>query len=259
MVDISFSYLDWDDEQLGIRCGLMDGMHLEGTSNVDGLGDVVIDCIEAHDDVDFVTLKLPQNTVSAVNRILHAGAQLIDTELTFAFSVNTPPPVVAADPALTCTFCKTVESAPFLSLAEEMRHSRFFRDERIPAERALRLWQSSIANHCEGYADQLLVAYYAGKPSGLITLARKNADTYFMHIVGVLKPFQGKKIATGMIYEVVRQYSHEYSIYVETQSTNLPAQMLYQKAGFSFHRLKYVLHYWRNPITTTWKSMDSSS
>ena len=89
-----------------------------------------------------------------------------------------------------------------------------------------------------------MVTYFNNEPCGIVTIRFDNAEQIFLHIVGVIKEYQGKKIGTLMLNNIIERYTKDYIIYVETQSINTTAQNLYQKTGFKFYSLKYILHYW---------------
>ena len=244
MLDISLKYLDWDSKQLGFPCGLIDCTKLETLSYLTLLNDFINKLIKENKDIEFVTIKLPQNCIETVNSLVRTGATLIDTEFTYRFSKRKLKRFNAFSDNYRFEFCSEVDYKYFFTLAEEMRLSRFFLDTSIPKDKAMHLWETSIKNHCEGFANQLLIAYFDNKPCGIVTIRFDNAEKIFLHIVGVIKEYQGKKIGMLMLNNIIERYAKDYIINVETQSINIPAQKLYEKTGFKFHSLKYILHYW---------------
>ena len=125
-----------------------------------------------------------------------------------------------------------------------MIKSRFFQDPHISYVQADALWKESIKNHCEGFADELLVCYCDDIPCGLVTIRFKDNNRLYLHIVAVLNEYQGRGIARMMLGKIAERYSENFRIYVETQSDNLAAQKAYQKSGFVYDSLKYILHLW---------------
>ena len=246
MVNLRLKYLDWDSQQLGIGCGLIDATEFKNLPEPDSLIDWIREITEGKKDIKFITIKLPCTWTGTVNALVQNRALLIDAELTFVYAKGTKKN--SNDILYNCRleFCKEADSRAFLPLAEEMRFSRFFLDSNISDDKAIHLWERSIKNHCEGFADQLLVAYFDNEPSGIVTLKFKDSEQLFLHIVGVLKRYQGKKIGKLMLNKIAQRYGEDYSIYVETQSINMRAQKAYQKSGFRYHTLKYVLHFWRS-------------
>lgn len=243
--DIILRDLDWDSEQLGVRCGLIDASALAGSYDPEILSERILNEVEKSGGPEFITIKLPQHFIATLNALLVSGAALVDTELTFACSESSQIKPSALPDECRLEFCDSVDSKPFLALADEMRGSRFFLDPAIPNEKALALWRASIKNHCEGFADKLLVAYTDDDPSGIVTLSFKSHDSLYLHIVGVRREYQSKRIGSRMLGEIIDKHAADRTIYVETQSLNTPAQRLYRGAGFRFHSLRYILHYWR--------------
>ena len=246
MTKLKIEHLDWDSQQLGIPCGLIIATELEDLPQPTLLIDQIKELCEKRKDLEFITIKLPSDCIEVVNSLIKMGAILIDAELTFSYFENNISKDFSLTPEnLKLLFCKKCDGKAFIPLSKEMRLSRFFLDPNISENKAIHLWETSIKNHCEGFADHLLVAYYNDKPCGIVTLKFKDNKRIFLHIVGVLKEFQGQNIGKLMLKEIVAKYHSKNSIYVETQSINVPAQLLYQSSGFYYNDLKYVLHYWQ--------------
>lgn len=231
---------------MGVKCGLIDAAGFDysvGPAELAGS----IKSLCAKSAVDFITIKVPYNFIGAVNPLIRFGAALIDTELSFVYSGGQFPDEGRISSARTeFKFCKEFKGGALVPLAKEMRMSRFFRDSKISRKRAVGLWEESIRNHCSGLADQLLIAYCNGRPSGIVTIEFQGSDKISLFLVGVLKKFQRKGIAKNMLKAIVDRYSDSHSIHVDTQADNIAAQRLYQGAGFRLESLKYVLHYWKS-------------
>lgn len=245
MTEIFLKPLDWDTERLGVKCGLIDATGLGMSYDSEKLTDEVKRLVREEEEAEFITIKLPWSCVKTVNSVVGLGGVLVDAELTFQYDGSFSRRSEPASDSFSFNFCEKVESKPLIPLAEGMRLSRFFVDPRIPDNRALHLWEESIKNHCEGFADKLMVACHKGEPCGIVTLYFKGPGRIFLHMVGVLKEYQGRRVGRMMLEKVVNRYGGNYTINVETQSTNLAAQALYQKSGFRYSSLKYVLHLWR--------------
>jgi len=246
MISLHMKYLDWDSEQLGVHCGLIDGMGIEDYPVSNDIVNGIIKLINQNESVQFITIKLPSSCVGTVNALLQKGALLIDSELTFSFPKGESTNSIAIPDGSRFEFCKEIDCRPFLALAKEMRFSRFFLDSHISSDKAIYLWRTSIKNHCEGFADQLLISYMDDEPCGIVTLKFRDSEQLFLHIVGVLKKYQRKKVGLLMLDRIIEHYAEAYSIYIETQSNNIRAQAVYQKSGFKYNSLKYVMHYWRH-------------
>ncbi len=242
--NLDLKYLGWDTEQLGITCGLIDVTNIENPPEANVLTYWVRELIEDKKDVVFTTIKLPGNCIETVNSLVRIGALLISTELTFIYPKDSKKGSDVIHNECKLEFCKEVDCRRFLPLAEDMRFSRFFLDSNISNDKVIHLWETSIKNHCEGFADQLLVAYFDDEACGIVTLKFRDSEQLFLHIIGILKRYQGKSFCQQMLNKISKQYTKDYGIFIETPSVNIPAQTAYQKAGFKYHTLKYVLHYW---------------
>jgi ribosomal protein S18 acetylase RimI-like enzyme len=243
---VDFQYLDWDSEQLGLRCGLIDLTASRTTQRIEGVEHLVKNAIREAKDIEFVTIKLPSHCNEAVSDLVRYGTRLIDTELTFFWEKSILQLPWSILDNCQFEFCRETDSQPFVELAEEMQTSRFFQDFRIPETKAIHLWRSSIRNQCEGFADELLVVHADSRPAGIVTLKFQEPGEIYLQTVGVLRNCQRKGIGRLMLNAVRERYGKEKSIYVDTYSINVAAQRLYQAAGFKYYTLKYVLHSWRD-------------
>lgn len=246
MSAVDLQYLDWDSEQLGMRCGLIDLTASRTSQRLEEVDGLIENVIQEAKDIEFVTIKLPSHCNGAVNDLVWSGSRLIDTELTFYWEKSISRLPWSIPDNCHFEFCRETDSQPFVGLAEEMRTSRFFQDPRIPETKAIHLWRSSIRNHCEGFADELLIAHVDSRPAGIVTLRFQEPEEIWLQIVGVLRNSRRKGIGRLMLNAVRERYGEEKSIYVDTYSINAAAQGLYQAAGFKYHTLKYVLHFWRD-------------
>ena len=108
---IQLQYLDWDSEQLGIRCGLIDGTRPGDVFESSILCDDIRELIEKHPDIDFITIKLDRNCVKSVNALIQMGVALIDTELTFIYSHGTKKALEKEPASCRVVFCKQTDRA----------------------------------------------------------------------------------------------------------------------------------------------------
>ena len=65
---------------------------------------------------------------------------------------------------------------------------------------------------------------------------------FTMFIVGILKTHQHRGIGTDLLSAVIKKFSDSNEIFVETSCRNYPAQKLYQKCGFKYYDMRYILH-----------------
>ncbi len=240
--DLGLRRLDWDTEMLGVVSGLIDCTALAGVADQAGLAARLARLIEADPEVEFTAIKLPTRFSETLDILLSWRARLIDVEMVFVHRAQAA--TERGDGAV--VFTDRIDRETFTDLAEEMVYSRFFMDPFIPRTKAAALWRESLANHCQGRADLLAVAFRGGRPAGLTTLKFAADGSIDLHIVGVLREFRGRGVGSELLTAVTARYGYDYRIAVETSARNLPAQGLYRKAGFRLDSMRHVLHVW-NP------------
>ena len=241
-MSIPFKFLEWDKEHLGIDCGLIDLRYLKKGFDENS----ILNVIKTHRNIKMFTIKLPQKSIGVLNYLLKLkNYHLIDSEITFKYTRSDFDKLINPK-NITFEYHHRYSSTAFISLAEDMIHSRFFIDNNISYQKALNLWQKSIHDHCSGYSDKILIALFNGQPAGIITLRFNNEKELYLHIVGIIKEYRGHGIARYMINRIINDFCEEYNIMIETQSNNIPAQKVYQKAGLKYSELNYIVHYWKN-------------
>ena len=242
---VKFKNLKWDSQQLSVACGLIDLTGI-GSAEKPAAAAAIKKLAQQNCKTDFITIKVPLEKVAMVNELIHWGARLIEAEITFCFPRQKKPIKAVQNRWCFCKFVKTTPPDEFVSLAAQMHHSRFFLDKMISFKKAKQLWEASLNNYCQGRADELVIAYFRGKPAGIVTLNFNKRQGIDLFIVGVKKDFQRRHIGAAMLNAICARYAHKYSIIVQTQANNLPACRLYQSQGFGYCGFTYVLHYWRN-------------
>jgi GNAT superfamily N-acetyltransferase len=242
---IELKYLEWDSEILGVPSGIIDASDIPA-ARFEDVTSLILEKTEKNRELKFITIKLPERGIQTAECLIRKGASLINTELTFKYdSAYAEGHNYLSDKNLKLDFCKKTDATPFIPLAEQMMFSRFYLDPHIQQGKARKLWEESIRNHCGGLSDELSVAYLNNIPCGIIAVQKRQKRSVFMHIVGVLKEFQGKGIGRLMIEGITERYGKKYDLFVETQPENKKAKNLYIKSGFRIFDLKYILHYWR--------------
>lgn len=232
-------YSAWDSRHLGFRCGLVD------ITAGKRRGELKLPQKASDKDFELIVYKLPSNYLSLAQGLIKKGASLIDIELTFIYPKAKTPRRLRLAGNLKCRFLKRFNEKYFLSLAEDMQFSRFFLDRNIPYEKAVSVWRESLKNHCRGYADKLLVAFYKDDPCGIIALKTKAKGSLSLNIVGVLRKFRNLGIGSRMLDFLISNQAAASDIFVEASSKNIPAQRIYQGAGFKLYDLRFIIHDWK--------------
>jgi len=239
MKTLFYKHLEWDSKQLDLKCGLISFRDVSPNINQYKLADNLIKIIAENKSADLITIKLPGDFPIVLDCLLKNSARFIDTELIYKFDHAS-----GVNNEHTVNFFDSFDPELFIPLADEMIFSRFYMDKKIPRDKARKLWADSIRNHCMGRADRLAVVYLQGQPVGMATINFGDNNVINLHIVGILKQFQGRGLGCSLIARITKEYSSNYEIFVETQSLNRSAQRLYQRAGFFLDSMRYILHVW---------------
>ena len=239
MGELKFEDLEWDSEKLGVRCGRIIYNDISAESDSVKLLDAFKRLISEKRGIDFITIKLPPSFRLVVNGLVKSCAELIDTEIVFKLNKTD-------NSSVDCEVKIVQECDPsrFVPLADEMVYSRYFLDQEIPKIKARELWADSIKNYCLGRAGNLAIAYIKESPVGIVSIDFLDSNRINLHIVGVLKAFQGCGVGSSMITTIADRYGEEYDIFVEASSMNIQAINFYQKSGFIIDSMHYILHVW---------------
>ena len=239
MKTLFYKHLEWDSKQLDLQCGQIGFRNISPDINQYELADNLIQIIGENQDADFITIKIPGDLPIALDCLLKNSARFIDTELIYKFDHASD-----ANNEHDVNFFDSFDPELFIPLADEMIFSRFYMDNKIPRDKARKLWSDSIRNHCMGRADKLAIVYEQGQPAGMATIKFGDNKIINLHIIGVLKSFQGHGIGSSLMSRITKEYGNNHEIFVETQSLNKSAQRLYKRAGFFLDSMRYVLHVW---------------
>jgi ribosomal protein S18 acetylase RimI-like enzyme len=128
------------------------------------------------------------------------------------------------------------------------RDTRFYYDPCFPVERCDALYETWITRSCsEDFADVVIVADLDSRPVGYIT-CRLSDDKMRGQIglVGVAASAQGRGVGRQLVRESLNWFAQRgvEVVDVVTQGRNVPAQRLYQSAGFVTHTVQLWYHKW---------------
>lgn len=139
-------------------------------------------------------------------------------------------------------YAGTADPTPFLPLAWDMLYSRYHLDPEISTARAAALWEASITDHCQGFAQETAVATLGGRPAGMTTL-HLDPETVRLHIVGVLAWARGQGVGRRLLEAVIARHGHQRALLVEAHAENRAATALYGAVGCRPLRRYDVLHF----------------
>lgn len=186
-----------------------------------------------------VSVKLPHANARELDGLIAMGARYIDAEL--VFRAQGPVESHALATGTETAFSPRIDPTPFLDLARDMVHSRFFKDGSLPEDACVTLWRESIANHCQGFADEVGEVSVSGRAAGF-TAVRLDGNMARLSIVGVLPAYRGLGLAAALLLQARIRYASLDCVEVEASAGNEAACRAYQKAGFRLAQLRHVLH-----------------
>jgi len=242
--------LEWDSRLLGLSCARLEfaeecglgpravasavGRAFAAGASAGVRAELVAAKIQPEDcDVRMLSEEAPDRRIVALGR-----------EWTFrspagAFAGPLPENVAFARAANGGT-----DPVPFLPLAADMRHSRYYLDPDVGEDRALAVWEASITGHCQGFAQEIAVASLGGRPAGLATIHLEDGAAR-LHIVGVLGWARGRGVGARLMRAVLARHGEARAVTVEAFAENQAAVGLYRAVGFSPVAEHVVLHFWR--------------
>jgi ribosomal protein S18 acetylase RimI-like enzyme len=122
--------------------------------------------------------------------------------------------------------------------------SRYFKDPRIPKERAVHFYETWLTNSIfGGRANEVVGLFDNQRLAGIATLKDKE-DGVIIDLIGVSAAAQGRGVGTRLLHEVFR-YAREQrrrEVLATTEGENVPANRLYQKQGFLVSEVSFVFH-----------------
>lgn len=132
---------------------------------------------------------------------------------------------------------------------------RFHLDPRLAADASDELYAEWIRNSCSGeMADFIAVAHHGGRVIGYATLRDFGdydglSNVRIAHLgLGAVEPdFRGRGLVSDLVIHGLEWLNRRGGrfAFISTQGNNIPAQRLFQKAGFRPAATDLTLHYWR--------------
>lgn len=197
--------------------------------------------------VDCVTL-LTDATGGTSAETLHAfGYRLVDLRLELARAL----PAESAAGTATARPVRAYRPDDLSALQRiaraAHRHTRFFKDARFPAERAVELYAEWIRRDCE--LSTVWVAEEGdGEPLGYLSCFHQDG-TGWISLLAVDEAHTGRGIGRALVQRALAWAAAAGcgEMRVVTQGDNVSAQQAYQAAGFRTARAQAWFHQWFAP------------
>jgi len=238
------TFLPWDTDFFGFRIGRANATQLNPQSLAALLAwteTLHLRCLYfSADGQSGETLELASRS----------GFQFVDVRVDLTLPMKT-----AAAPAARDENIRTARPGDMAGLQTIARRShldtRFFKDRGFPIARAEALYAEWIRRDMEKH--HVLVAEDRGEAAGYITCLTDPATGHGrIGLIAVAGPAQGKGLGRALLLaglDWFRTMQCEL-VRVATQAANLPAQRLYQAAGFRSTESSVWFHRW-SPVPPT--------
>lgn len=129
------------------------------------------------------------------------------------------------------------------------QESRFFRDENFgvsATRKSYREWLKRLIEDATG--AKVFVADFDGEVAGYIASGLEKDGTVHIELVFIDEKFRGRSLGRSLLAHVLAEYEKggHTDFLVITQSSNIPAQRLYQSCGFRITNMEFDYHKWFN-------------
>lgn len=246
-------HLPWDTQHFGRRCGRIEVFAAEGGYSLqwevaDCLLQGLLDCAKEQ-RYGFLWAKCNAGFSALIHALEGNGFRLMDCELTLIHSATLPADTGGG------YYSRVTRKEPVPGLEQLgtiFRYSRFHSDPKISRDQADGLWQKSILDQCEGFADEVVILYDNAEPIAFVSckddelsseVFPEKVRSFFL--VGVSPKHQGRGAGRTLMHAALeRSLAQTTLIQVETQSRNEGGLALYQKSGFRIAASRFSFHCW---------------
>jgi dTDP-4-amino-4,6-dideoxy-D-galactose acyltransferase len=229
--------LPWDSEFFGVRVA-----RLETETGAAAMPAVFDWCATA--GVDCLYYLVPSAGLESLRAAEEHGFRLVDIRVTFDGILSRMPPQA---PGSTIRPAQPGDIESLAALARVSHHdTRFYSDPRFPREKCDSLYETWLRKSMAGWAQAVFVAGDEQGPAGYCT-AHKNEDgAGSIGLIAVDPRAQGRGWGPLLLGATLGWFRTEgiSRVRVVTQGRNIPAQRLYQRAGFRTCSVEVWYHRW---------------
>lgn len=239
--------LDWDSQFFGMRIARLEADAVPEPL----LADATAWCVKER--IDCLYYLASGADAAAAPVLEDAGFRLTDIRITLSLKVPTGAGAASASLSPLRQAVAADEDA-LARIARGSHHdSRFYADPRFPPQRCDDLYDTWIRKSCAGWAKAVVTSGPEGQPDGYCSCHVDAANaTGSIGLVAVAEHARGKGVGKALIAGALRFFagSGVQRVTVVTQGRNVPAQRLYQNAGFQTDSVQLWFHKWFKPQTS---------
>lgn len=230
------SVLPWDTDFFGVRIARLNGSRLSpelASAARQWCEENAVDCLYFLADPEYETTR-----EASLN-----GFHLVDIRVTLDLQIATA--IQGSLKPGPYRHCQPDDVDALKHIARSSYHTRFHADPCFPDEQCDELYALWIERSCGDYADAVLVVPQNEQPAGFIT-CKVTRDGGQIGLVGVSSAMRGQGIGDRLIALAIDWFDRQglTTASVVTQGNNIPAQRLYQKAGFQTRSMQLWYHRW---------------
>jgi ribosomal protein S18 acetylase RimI-like enzyme len=126
------------------------------------------------------------------------------------------------------------------------RGTRFDADPGFAPGRAADLYDVWLERSCAGWARAVLVGLVDRAPAGFVTCHDDGEGAWRIGLIGVAGSARGRGVGRALVAAALDSCARSggQTMSVTTQGANVPAQRLYQRAGFLTSSVHVWYHRW---------------
>lgn len=233
-------FLEWDTAFFGVRTAKA----TDNTLTAAGTEGILRWCRD--NCIDALYFLCPANDNTTRRHAQQAGFHLVDIRLTLEHGFKTSHFPQAPDAVSHDIRELGKDDLPALRTlaAVSHRNTRFYNDPFYPRAACDRFYAAWIERSCAGYDDKVWVLEDSSGIAGYAT-ARIREGAGAMGLVAVSEQARGKGAGSALVRRSLAWFREEgaRSAKVVTQGSDVPAQRMYQRAGFVTSRVELWYHW----------------
>lgn len=237
----SCRFLEFDSELFRVRVATLPRRSIDA----EGLDRALGWCAEQR--IDCLYFLIEGDDAATLRLARERGFRFVDVRMTLERELGPPgsAPAAAAPGIVRPAQESDVPALRDLAARSHVQ-SRFFVDERFDRRACAELYATWIEKSCRGYADAVWVVEHEGRPAGYLTCHRRAGGLGEIGLVGVAERAQGHGFGRALVARGLDWFRAAdcARASVVTQGANVPAQRLYQAAGFHTAAVQVWHHLW---------------
>ena len=243
MMNECCQFLPWDTAFWGYRIARVKYRHLTPES----VRSVLTWC--SKEKIDCLYLLATSNDTQTIQLAEETGFRVQDIRMSYIYKQFYGVREKQIGDHINLRYSRPEDLEPLLPIARTAyTGTRFYNDPCFAVEQCSDLYGIWLRRSLlEDYADQVIVAEIGGKVIGYVTCKLfSDSSCGKIDLVGVAKQARGQGIGEALINCALVWFMQQKAerVQVVTQGSNIAAQRLYQRCGFSIQSVQLWYHKW---------------